>query len=206
MKDELDILKEVSTTAAAHGSIALSEILGRKINLFVPSIDIIPCKDIEKRISLENTVISLQSQILSGINGKIIFVLPEKYAYRLIDIYYQPKEELKKWGLFTEIGMSVIKEIGSVIISAYITALGFFLKKLIIPSLPVLINAPLVEVMKFATISYSNENYVLMIESKFEESQKDIQGNFWLVLTPQAVEEIKRACTQILKDLEEKQS
>ncbi len=34
MQDELDILREVGSIAAVHGSIALSEILGKRINLF----------------------------------------------------------------------------------------------------------------------------------------------------------------------------
>ena len=202
MQDKLDILKEVGTTAAAYGSIALSGILGKKITLNVPSIDIIPCLNIEKRLSFERIVISLQSRILSGIEGKIIFLLGEKDVYKLVDLYYKPTDEIKKESIFTEMGVSLIKEIGGVIISAYVSALGHFLKRLIIPSLPIFINAPLEDVIRIVSTTYTEEEYIMLIESIFEETKEGIKGNFWLVLTPQAVKDIQNACQKILENLE----
>jgi len=196
----MDILKEVGTTAAAYGSMALSEILGRKITLNVPSIDMVSSLDIEQKLSFEGIAISLQSQILSGMEGSIIFLLEEKDVYKLIDLYYKPKEIIKKGSMFTEMGISLIKEIGAVVISAYVSALGHFLKRLIIPSLPVLINAPLQDIIRIITAS--QEKYIMLIGSIFEEAKEEIRGNFWLTLTPQAVEDIQNACQKILENLE----
>lgn len=202
MQDEMDILKEIGTTAAAYGSTALSEILGRKITLSVPSIDIISCLNIEQRLSFEGIVVSLQSQILSGIEGRVIFLLGEKNVYKLIDLYYKPTEDIKKGSIFTEMGISLIKEIGGVIISAYVSALGHFLGRLLIPSLPVLINAPLQDIIRIISTTCTEREYIMLIESIFEEVKEGIRGNFWLALTPQAVEEIQNVCRKILKDLE----
>ncbi len=202
MQDEMDILKEVGTTAAAYGSTALSEILGKKITLSAPSINMISPLNIEQKLSFEGIVVSLQSQILSGIEGRIIFLLGERDVYKLIDLYYKPKEAIRKGSIFTEMGVSLIKEIGGVIISAYVSALGHFLKRLIIPSLPVLINAPLQDIIRIITTTYTQEEYVMLIESIFEEDKEGIKGNFWLALTPQAVEDIQNTCQKILKNLE----
>ncbi len=201
MKDEMDILKEVGTTAAAHGSIALSGILGRKITLHLPSLDILPYNQISKIVHIEGMVLIMQTQILSGLTGKIIFLLEEQSAFKLVDICYKFKDELKRGGLFTEIGMSVIKEIGNIIISSYISSLSFFIRKLIIPSFPILINAPFTEVMNMLALGYDKEKYILVVEAIFEEEKSKIKGNFWLVLTPQAAEEIKKACKKILESI-----
>jgi len=48
MQDELNILRKVGSITTAHGSIALFEILGRRINLSVPSKDIISCNGVPK--------------------------------------------------------------------------------------------------------------------------------------------------------------
>ena len=64
MKDEMDILREVSSIAAGHGSAALSDILGRKITLEMPALDIIPAKSIATRINTEQIVVSVSSNIL----------------------------------------------------------------------------------------------------------------------------------------------
>ena len=201
MKDEMDILKEVGTTAAAHGSIALSEILGRKITLRLPSLDILPSEKITKQMHIEGMVLTLQMQILSGLEGKIVFLLEEKSAFRLIDMCYKSGDENKKTGIFTEMGMSVIKEVGNIIISSYISSLSFFIKKLIIPSFPMLINAPFAEIINALTLGYEKEDYILVVEAIFEEEQESIKGNFWLVLTPDAAEEIKRICKEILESI-----
>ncbi|RKY38115.1 MAG: hypothetical protein DRP76_04910 [Candidatus Omnitrophota bacterium] len=202
MRDEMDILKEVGTTAAAHGSIALSEILGKKIILDVPSVSMVSCEEMVRKISLEGIVISLQSQILSGMEGKVIFLLEEKEIYKLIDIcYYLDKEERRD--IFTEMSISLIREIGGIIILAYVSALGQFLRRPIVPSLPVLINAPLEEIVRIITHSYAQKDYVMLIESTFRAEKENIQGNFWLILTAQTVKDIKEFCRRLLKKLEE---
>jgi len=201
MKDEMDILREVGTTAGAHGSIALSEMLGRKIDLRLPSVDIMPCMEVPHQISITGIMFSLQTRILSGLVGKLIFMLEEKTAYKLIDICYKINGDVKKGSIFTEIGMSLVKEVGNVVISSYIGALGCFLKRLIIPALPILINAPFEEIMKIIVTDYGEEESVLVIESVFEEKKSKIKGNFWLVLTHSAVEDIKEACKKILSNI-----
>ena len=84
MKDEMDILKEVGNTAAAHGSTALSKMIGKTISLSVPSVDIISVQDIKEKMkmNIEGSTIALQTQIISGMHGKIMFVLDEKDAFR----------------------------------------------------------------------------------------------------------------------------
>ena len=201
MKDEMDILKEVGTTAAAHGSIALSEILGRKIALHLPSLNAFPQEKITKQMHIKGMVLTLQAQILSGLTGKVIFLLEEKSAFKLVDMCYKSGGENKKIGLFTEIGMSVIKEVGNIIISSYISSLSFFIKKLIIPSFPMLINAPFADVINMLDLGYEKENYILVVEAVFEEEKESIKGNFWLVLTPDAAEEIKKICRETLESI-----
>lgn len=200
INDEMDILKEIGTTAAAHGSIALSEILGKKITLELPSINILPREKLTKSMNIEGMVMVLQTKILSGFDGMIMFFLEEKSAFKLIDTCYKPKDGSEKPGLFTEIGMSVIKEISNIIVASYISSLSFFTKKLIIPSFPVLINAPFSEIVKMVCTDYEKENHILVIDAILKEEQEQIKGTFWLVLTPQTAEEIKTICKRMLQD------
>lgn len=202
MKDEMNIFQEIATTAAAHGSIALSEMLGRKINLEMPKVNIVSCDELEENFGINEIVTTLQVQILTGLRGKIFLILEEKGVYNIIDICYKvDNETIKKGSIFTEIGLSLIKEIGNVVISAYVNALGFFLKRPIIPSLPAFINAPLHEIIRIITLTYSKENSIMVIETVFEETSRNIKGNFWLILTCEAEEEIKNACKKMLEDV-----
>lgn len=206
MKDELDILREVGSISAGHGSIALSEILGRKISLTIPSLDIIPGGVLLKKVAEDQVVVSVSSHILSGIKGDIIFVLDEKSAFKMIDMCYRIKPEDKKSGVLTEVGISVIKEVGSVVISSYIGALGMILRTLIIPSIPTLVSGPIHQIIAMAISSYAGEEYVLLIEAVFEEPHEKIKGSFYLILSPEAMKCVQDACKQILASLESKES
>lgn len=203
MKDEMDILREVGSISAAHGSIALSEMLGTKINLNMPSLNIIPAQTVADKLSAEKIVISVYSQILSGLKGNILFLLDEKSSFKLIDICYNIKGKNKKSGVLTEMGISVIKEVGSVVISSYVVALSMILKKLIIPSVPTLLNGPVQQIMKMALAPFSHEEYLLLIETAFAEPKQKISGSFYLILNPAVVKDILRACKKTLKSLEE---
>lgn len=203
MKDEMDILREVGCISAAHGSIALSEILGKKIKLNMPSLDFIPSEMILGKIIPNQIVISVYGHVLSGLTGRVLFILDEKSAFKLVNMCYKISEEDKKGGMFTEMGLSVIKEVGNVVISSYIGALSIILKRLIIPSIPILFSGPIQQVINMAISPYSTEEYVLLVEAVFEEPNEKITGSFYLVLNPEATKCIQDTCKKYLNELEQ---
>ena len=198
MKDEMDILREVGCIAAAHGSIALSELLGRAIKLNMPSLDFIPGEIILKRVSQDQIVIGVYGHILSGLKGNVLFILDEKSAFKLVDLCYKIKSEDKKSGVLTEIGLSVIKEVGNVVIASYIGALSIILKILIIPSIPTLTSGPLQQIMNMAISKYYADEYILLVEAVFEEPHEKIVGSFYLILNPEATKYIQETCKKYL--------
>ena len=91
----MDILKEVGNTAAAHGSTALSEMLGRKIELSVPSVTIASATEIAQKSGIRGITMALQTKILEGLVGESLYILlDEKSAYKLVDICYKMDDGL----------------------------------------------------------------------------------------------------------------
>jgi len=202
MKDEMDILREVSSISSAHASTALSEILGTKIKLSMPALEFLPRGIILDKLPKEQVVLSVNSHILAGLKGIILFILSEKSAFQLIDLCYEEKKKQIKTGVLTEMGISVIKEVGSIVISSYVSALSMILQKLIIPSIPTLSSGPLHEIMRIAISSSSDAECILLIEAVFEETQGNIKGSFYLALNFEAMKEIQVICKKILASLE----
>lgn len=198
MRDEMDILREVGSISAAHGSIALSEILGKKIELNMPSLDFIPSEMILERIIPTQIVVSVYGHMLSGLTGRVLFILDEKSAFKLVDMCYKIREEDKKSGMLTEMGLSLIKEVGHVVITSYVGALSIILKKLIIPSIPVFVSGPIQQIINMAISPYSTEEYVLLVEAVFEEPNEKITGSFYLILNPEATKCIQETCKAYL--------
>lgn len=201
MKDEMDILREVGSIAAGHGSIALSEMMGRKLNLELPSLEMVPAASAAAKIQADQIVLSVACNILSGIKGEIIFVLDEKSAFKLIDLCYKARQEDKKSGLFTEMGLSLIKEVGNIIISSYVGALSMILKTVVIPSTPTLVSGSLQQVLSMAVSPFSHDSYILLVEAVFVEPQEKITGKFYLVLNADTIRTVQESCKKILDGL-----
>ena len=71
LRDELDILKEVGTTCVSHGSIALSEILGKRINIQMPSVKIVKNNTDIAILGAEKKVTGVLSHLLRGLKGNV---------------------------------------------------------------------------------------------------------------------------------------
>ncbi|MCX7926640.1 MAG: chemotaxis protein CheC [Candidatus Omnitrophica bacterium] len=201
MKDEMDILREVSSISAGHGSIALSEILGKKITMEMPALDIVNSQEVLSRIATDQIVISVSSNILSGLKGEILFIMEEKSAFKLIDMCYRCTMPDKKGSVFTEMGFSIIKEIGNVIISSYAGALSMILKTVVIPSIPTLVSGSIQQALSLVVAPYQTEKHILLAEAVFMEPEERITGTFYLVLDSVAMERVKDACKKILESL-----
>jgi chemotaxis protein CheC len=201
MKDEMDILKEASSISAGQASIALSEIIGRRINLTMPSLQVIDSAEISKKILPDRIVLSINSHILSGLKGDILFILKEESAFKLIDLCYKSQKDAVKTGVITEMGMSIIKEVGNIVISSYVGALSVLLKRVVIPSVFTLISGPIEQIVKMTLRAYTEKAYLILIEAAFEEPKDHIKGSFYLILTQEAMDEIQEACKKSLESL-----
>ncbi|MGE5308593.1 MAG: chemotaxis protein CheC [Deltaproteobacteria bacterium] len=203
MKDELDILREVGTIAAAQASGAVSEILGRQIKLNLPSLDIIAYDQLHKKTHIEKVGIAIFARILSGLQGEIALILDEKDAFKLMNLSYKIDESEKNAGIFTEVGLSLMKEIGNIAICSYTAALGMLLKRQIITSIPTLMNGSTDTIINSIFRPRSGQDYAFLIEAVFEEPQMQIHGGFCLGLTSGAASDIKETCKKLLEELEQ---
>lgn len=200
MKDEMNILREVATTASAHGSNALSEILKKKVTLRLPEMAEVSSNCAVPQENSTDFVITVQSKIVNGLEGKIILVLEERSAFKLINLCYDAKVSSTS-GFHTEMGLSVLKEIGNVVMGAYVGALSVFLNMVIVPAIPTLISGPLGEIVSASVTSMEN-NAIFLIDTVFESVEEQIKGRIYLVLTKEGRNLIQKACQRILDSLE----
>ena len=203
MQDEMDILKEVGTIAAAHGGIALSEILDRRINLIIPSVDMVSCSEMSNKLGKGRIGIAVIFKLLTGLKGNAVFILDEKNAFKLISMSQKTKNDEKSSAVLTEVGLSALKEIGNIVTGAYLSAIGIMLKKVILTYPPTLISGTVDEVFNLATSSKADD-FALLIEAIFEEADEKIEGGFYLIISEESAADIKTACKQMLEDINKK--
>ena len=125
--------------------------------------------------------------------------MEEQSAFQLVTICYANNDKNKPEA-FTEMGLSIIKEIGNVVIGSYAGALSIFLKAPVVPSIPTLMNGPIAEILHSVTSPYDDDS-ILLIEAFFEEVERRIKGGLYFILTPAAMKEIQEACKKILSNI-----
>lgn len=199
MDDDMDMLREISSIASAHGSRALSEMLGKRINLVMPNLKTVQYGKIKETGVLDKIVISVQARILNGISGNVILLYDEASAFELVHMCC-PSDSTQSSTL-TEMGFSALKEVGNVIMGSFAGALSIILKKPVVPSIPTLVNGPAKEIIETTAAGYGTKSLIILVETCFEEEEKKVKGSLCFVIPEEAFKEIQSACKRMLKEL-----
>jgi len=201
MKETLDIVKEVSRSAAEQTTTALSYFLQSKVILKPSFAEIISISEIHKNIyfQIREVGVLIFAKLRAGLEGELIFSLDEANAYRLVNIssMQRNEKEEEKLGAITEMGMSILKEVGNMVVGSYLTALSVALKKMITPPLPILISGSLEKI--FSDVIYNpyipvKQIQRYFVQTDFEVPKENIKGTLSLALTANSAEDIKQHC------------
>ncbi|MCM8814009.1 MAG: chemotaxis protein CheC [Candidatus Omnitrophica bacterium] len=185
----IDLLKEVGHICTGNATVALSQVIKEKIDLRIPDLKLVDIDQIAKTISSSQEVlVGVSIHLLGNMSGNVVLMFPEKSAYSLIDCISQYPSEL---GSATEYGVSSLKEIGNIVISAYLATLSTFTKTIILFSTPNLVCGTLDTIFNIAFAKMAGpDNKVLLIDTFFSIPEKNIDGSFFLVFDPVAVKKI----------------
>lgn len=185
----IDMLKEVGHICTGNATIALSQVLNQKVELTIPDLKLIDSDKVLNELKGgQELLVGVSVQLLGKLTGNIVLMFPEKGAYSLIDAVSQYRKEL---GNATEYGVSSLKEIGNIVISAYLATLSTFTRQVILHSTPNLICGTLETVFNvaFSKMKLSNSK-VILIETFFKIQDKDIDGSFFLIFEPTMVQKL----------------
>lgn len=75
-----DALKELGNMCASHAANALSEMLGGKVDVTAPDLNVVRIKDMGKVVRGEKNVIPVYSRLFGGISGSVIMLFTPKYG------------------------------------------------------------------------------------------------------------------------------
>ncbi|MGL5617419.1 MAG: chemotaxis protein CheC [Sarcina sp.] len=131
----LDAIKEIFNIGTGHGAKALSELLGKKIDINIPSLEIIDVEEIYEKIVVEEVIIGVLVRILGDAPGNILFTFSEDTATDIIEtLVAENIDSIEE----SEIGKSVLCEIGNIIAASYMNAIADFTGIAMIASVPAL--------------------------------------------------------------------
>lgn len=186
-EEHLDALKEVSNIGVAHAATALSQLIGKGITLQVPKVHLMRISDVPEAFGgAERIVVGIYLQMLGDARGNILIVLPRESALKLLSRLL-PREK-SEGTLLTELEISALKEVGNILASAYLNALGALMHKTLIPSVPVLSFDMAGAVIDYVLIELGEVGDVaLMVETEFFGEEEKIGGQFFLLPDPESL-------------------
>jgi chemotaxis protein CheC len=183
---QLDALKEISNIGMGHAATALSQMIGQTVTLRVPHVTITEISQVPEHLGgAEKLMVGITLQILGDARGSIMLLFPQESAHRLLCslLGYQGKTLI-----MDEMAVSALKEVGNILASAYLSALGRLLNKTLIPSVPLLAYDMAGAVVDNVLIELSqSSDLALMVETDFAgEPGQDlaIKGHFFLLPDP----------------------
>lgn len=193
---QLDGLREVASIGAGHAATALSQLTDRRIMVEVPELQVVPLESVAELTRTPDEVVAAAAMhVLGDVTGRTVQIFPGETACRLVEIL-MPGSELEFPDGFGELEQSALKEVGNILVGAYLNALSDFLGVLLLPSVPGLALDLTGAVLTSAGVNPKQESdYVLCIATVFtiDEEQAQLPGHFLLLPDPGSLEVILRA-------------
>jgi len=195
----LDVLKEIGNIGAAHAATALSNLLGKKIDMRVPKVEMVSFNDMmELAGGSENVVVGIFLRIEGDAEGSMFFILPIEQANRFIRRLIQDESFDFKNPPVSELGLSAMQEMGNILSGSYLSALSDFTNLKIYPTVPglsvdmfgAIISIGLIE------LSHVSDNVIVINTSIFEDGVEDretVRGHFFLLPDPDSFDAIFKA-------------
>lgn len=183
---QLDALREVSNIGAGNSATSLSILLGTKIDMSVPNVNIIEFEELFNSYQ-EEEVVAVLVRVLEDISGSILYVFEQNVALNMISKLISSKESS-----ITDMGRSVMGEIGNIIASSFMNSIATFTNLKATASVPAVANDMLSAILVSTFIETGqHQEFVLDIETLFMGTGEDkLEGHFYFVPSPGSLEKI----------------
>lgn len=184
-----DVLSELGNIGAGNAATALATMLQCKMDITVPKVRLMEFNEVCRAIGgEEHIVVALDLMVEGDITGSIMFLMDEQSAHLLVEkVMGMPTE---KGNNFSEMELSAIKEIGNIIVGAYLNSLATLTNMMVAPSIPYLSIDMAGAILSVAAIEFGMiGDKIMMIETQIRDDEA-INGYFMLMPDLKSYEKI----------------
>ena len=185
-----DVLKEIGNIGAGNATTALSQLIGAKIDMNVPKVELLDFKELPEIVGgAENIVVGILLTLEGDIDGMMMFMLERTSARNLVNILMgRTQDESEE---FSEMDLSALNEIGNIISGAYLSSLSMLTNMFIGPSVPYLSIDMAGAILSVPAIEFGKVgDKALLIETEFGDDHLFVNGYFILIPTIHSYDKI----------------
>lgn len=114
---QLDVLKELGNIGAGNAATSLSELLHEKVDISLPSVQILDINDAVSALGgPENVIVAILAKLYGDIEGIMMFIIEREFADGILSRLLG--QEIDEENM-TELQQSALTEVGNIMIGAY---------------------------------------------------------------------------------------
>ena len=189
-KLQLDALKEIGTIGAGNAATGLSKMLNKRINITVPSVQILPLEKVPEALGGTEKLVSAIYIMLTGeLSGSILLIYSMEEALRLTDMLTGKTPGTTK--LLDEFGQSALKELTNITTGCYLQALSKVVNMKMMHSIPAFASDMLGAIIDGILIKLGLEvEQAVIIETEFVVEGGTVKGYLLFLPDPVGLEAI----------------
>lgn len=178
----VDVLKEIGNIGAGNATTAIANMLGLRIDMEVPNVQLLEVSKLGSAICAEDeTIVGIFLEVQNDIEGSMMFLLRMDSAHYLVNSLMMRDQSYQE--PFDEMDLSAMKEIGNIIAGSYLSALSTMTNLVIAPSVPYIAVDMAASILSVPAIQFGQYgDNALLIETEFEA---DMAINGYFILMPE---------------------
>ena len=192
---QLDALREVANIGAGHAATALSQMVDKKIMVDIPEIKIVRLEDVGEIVGKPDEIVSaVMMQLLGDVTGRTVQIFPWRTAVQLTSTLLR-RDQAGGPEDFGELEQSALKEVGNILVGAYINALSEFMGLMLIMSPPAIAIDTAQAVLTTSYLNFGeHQDYVFAVNTRLGmDTNTDLGAHFLLLPDDASLKVILRA-------------
>ncbi len=178
----VDVLREIGNVGAGNATTAIASMLGIKIDMSVPKVELLEAARLGSAICPEEEIIvGIFLEVQTDIEGSMMFLMKMDSARFLVNKLMGRDVEDEKD--FDEMDLSALKEVGNIIAASYLNALSTMTNLVITPSIPYIAVDMAASILSVPAIQFGQfGDNALLIQTEFGD---DVMINGYFILMPE---------------------
>lgn len=178
----VDVLREIGNVGAGNATTAIASMLGIRIDMSVPKVELLEASRLGSAICPEDEIIvGIFLEVQTDIEGSMMFLMRMDSARFLVNkLMGRDTEDEKE---FDDMDLSALKEIGNIIAASYLNALSTMTNLIITPSIPYIAVDMAASILSVPAIQFGQfGDNALFIQTEFGD---DVMINGYFILMPE---------------------
>lgn len=176
----IDVLKEIGNVGSGNAATALATIIDKKIDMKVPQVKVLEFSEVSEILGdIEKPVVGIYFEMGGDIEGNIMFTLDIESAKNLVDMLFDRTNATIE---MDEMDMSALSEVGNILAASYINSLSTLTNLKLTISIPSVSIDMAGAILSVPAIQFGHMgDHALFIETQFEEGNRTISGDLFLI-------------------------